>query len=733
MIKQNKVHLSVIIPCFNESANISELVSRIDNVFKRINLKSELIFIDDKSLDDTVKKIKYELKKNSFIRLIENNKNIGMARSWKRGLEASSGKYVALIDADLQYQPEDILRLYKEITFHNIDIVQGYRSTVGRLKDSRFFLSKGLNFLLNLLFSMALKDNKSGFIVTRREVLKDIFLTRFNYKHFQTFLLVSAFYKKYFIKETEVLFLDRLYGNSFIKPLPIRLIFDVAIDLIKGIYEFRVSSRVQTIISKYISKNKISRKSNQRRSLYSKIMLFVYFHTMPLHAWILSRNVKQYFKELNHSQWLSRADILSLQLEKLKKLITHCYYHNSYYRELFDKNKINPDNFHSLDDLKKIPFLTKEIVSKNINYGLLSNNHDKKNMLKIVTSGSTGVPFTCYADKFQLEMRWAATLRSMEWTGYRFGDRCARLWHQTIGMSKIQIIKEYIDALISRRIFIPAYSINDNRIKKYMRKLFSFKPVLIDGYAESFNFLANYLQNFGEKINFSPKAVMSSAQILPSQSRKIIENEFSTKVYDKYGSREFSGIAYESGEKDIHLVVAENYIVEILKNNKDAKPGEIGEVVVTDLNNYCMPFIRYKIGDLALAVDKNRISKCGRGLPLIGRIEGRVQAIIIGSNGNYIPGTFFAHFFKEYPEIITQYQIIQNKLKEVDLLIIKGPRFYKAKFDEIIRELKTFMGLQTRINIKFVKNIAMVRTGKHQGAVSNIKLDFQAIKTEVKK
>ena len=85
MIKQNKVHLSVIIPCFNESANISELVSRIDNVFKRINLKSELIFIDDKSLDDTVKKIKYELKKNSFIRLIENNKNIGMARSWKRG------------------------------------------------------------------------------------------------------------------------------------------------------------------------------------------------------------------------------------------------------------------------------------------------------------------------------------------------------------------------------------------------------------------------------------------------------------------------------------------------------------------------------------------------------------------------------------------------------------------------------------------------------------------------
>jgi phenylacetate-CoA ligase len=315
----------------------------------------------------------------------------------------------------------------------------------------------------------------------------------------------------------------------------------------------------------------------------------------------------------------------------------------------------------------------------------------------------------------------------MEWTGYTFGDKCARLWHQTIGMSFSQKIREYIDSFLSRRIFIPAYSIDSAAIRKYMNRLMRFNPVLIDGYAESFNFLASYVQD-NPNFKISPKALISSAQILPDQSRKIIESSFNTKVYDKYGSREFSGIAYQSINNSEHLVVAENYIVEIIKNNRKAKPGEIGEVVITDLNNYCLPFVRYKIGDLAVAIDDKKISSCGRQLPLIGQIQGRVQAIIIGSNKKFLPGTFFAHFFKEYPHIVKQYQVIQNKLGEIDLKIIKADRFTSSSMKLIISQLRTYLGQSTRINLKYVKNITMIRTGKHQGAISNLKINFQAIK-----
>lgn len=723
--------LSIIVPCFNEEDNLYELSKRISFVKSRLNVKLELILVDDKSVDNTVVCAQKLKKKYDFIKLLCHEKNMGMAEAWRSGLNSAQGTFTCFIDADLQYQPEDISLLYNALINNSQDLVQGRRSSIGRLKDSRFFLSKTLNFLLNLLFSMKLKDNKSGFVICRTDKLKEMFNTRFKYQTFQTFLLVAAKYRGIQIKEIEVLFLDRLMGKSFIPSFPFKLICNVLVDFVKAIYEFRISSRNVSDLTELIAKYNISEKIAKNnlavsRSFVKKILLNIYFFSMPLHAWMISRNTKTYFHELESSQWFTRDQILKLQLKKLKKLINHCYYHVPYYRNIFDSKNLKPQDIKSLADLSKIPFLTKGMITENLYAGMLSDNHDKSKMLKIVTSGSTGVPFTCYADKYQLEMRWAATLRSMEWTGYTFGDKCARLWHQTIGMSTSQKIREKIDAILSRRIFIPAYSINSSLIKKFMTKLNKYKPVLIDGYAESFNFLATYANNNPDyKIN--PKAIISSAQILPKQSRDVIEKSFSTKVFDKYGSREFSGIAYQSINNEEHLVVAENYIVEIIKNNRKAKPGEIGEVVITDLNNYCLPFIRYKIGDLAVAVDDKKISDCGRGLPLIGSIQGRVQAIIIGSNNKFLPGTFFAHFFKEYPHLVKQYQVIQNKIGEIDLLIIKADRFTNHEMGSLIEILKNYMGDKTIINLSYVEEIPMIRTGKHQGAISNIKIDFQEL------
>lgn len=728
------IEISVIVPCFNESHNLFELCKRICSVSEFINKNVEIILVDDKSTDDTkiiVDKIK---KQFSSIVYISHKRNLGMATAWKSGLNIAKGKYSCLIDADLQYQPEDISVLYNALINNPGDIIQGARSSVGRLKDSRFIYSRVLNILLNSIFNMSLKDNKSGFIICRTYIMRQIFNVRLEYKTFQTFLLVSAHHKNIKIREIEVLFLDRLQGKSFIKTLPLALIYNVFVDLIKATYEFRISSFRTNLLNEFLHKYKVDISKNllkqnlKARSFIRSLLLNFYFISMPFHAWVITRNVKTYFKQLSQSQWLTREQILELQLSKLKNLLNHAYYHVPYYRKLFDSKKLHPDSFRNLDDIRKLPFLTKDIITSNLYLGILSDNHNKKDMLKIVTSGSTGEPFTCYVDKYQLEMRWAATLRSMEWTGYTFGDKCARLWHQTIGMSFSQKVKEKIDAILSRRLFIPAYSIDSKAIDKYMKKLKKYNPVLIDGYAESLNFLASYLSdNPNYKLN--PKAIISSAQILPKQSRHIIEKGFNTKVYDKYGSREFSGIAYQSQNNDEHLVVAENYIIEIIKNNKKAKPGEIGEVIITDLNNYCLPFIRYKIGDLAVAIDDKKISSCGRGLPLIGEIQGRVQAIIIGSNKKFLPGTFFAHFFKEYPHIIKQYQVIQNKIGEIDLKIIKADRFSQASMKEIIRHLKVYMGNKTRINLEYTKKIEMVRTGKHQGAISNIKINFQDIKS----
>jgi len=726
-----KYILSVIAPCYNEAQNIPELVERLQNVFTKKNINGEIILINDASKDNTGEIINRFANQFQNITACHHKKNKQIVGSWKTGLAASRGEYVCIIDSDLQYLPEDVWRLYREIKITRSDIVQGFRSSIGRVRGLIFHLSRGLNFMLNFLFSMRLRDNKSGFIVCRREVLEDILRYRYKYKYFQTFITIAAKAKGYTISEVETLFEQRRFGKSFVSKLPIKVVWGVLTDLVKGLFEFRFVSKKETILKEFISEHPSS-KYQETLPGWRRYFFNLYMALMPLHHWLISKDSKIYYEELKKSQWLSLDQIQKLQEIKLRKLIHHSYHHVAYYREIFDKLGIKPSDIQKIEDLQKLPFLDKKTIRQNLYFDLMSDNHDKRKILKITTSGSTGKPLICYADKYQLEKRWAATQRSMEWTGYRFGDRQTRFWHQTIGMSGLQIIKEHLDAWFNRRMFVPVFEMSDKSIKHYIKKVQRFKPVLIDGYAEAFNFLAHYVK-YNKLKGFRPKAILSSAQALPDQSRQIIEKEFGCGVFDKYGSREFSGIAYECEAHNGHHVVAESYIIEILKDGRPAKPGEMGEVVITDLDNYCMPFIRYRIGDLAVAMDNTVPCACGRGLSRIGKIEGRVQSVIFGANNNYIPSTFFCHLFKDYDYIINQYQVVQEELGKIVLKIVKATSFDDDVFQELLVKLHHFLGNDMVIDIDFVDNIPMVRTGKQQVSVSKIDIDFQKIKGRFKK
>lgn len=323
-------------------------------------------------------------------------------------------------------------------------------------------------------------------------------------------------------------------------------------------------------------------------------------------------------------------------------------------------------------------------------------------------------------------MRFATTLRALEWTGWHFGDRQARLWHQTLGMSRSQVFRERMDARFMRRLFVPAFEIAPETIEQYVDRIRRFKPVLVDGYAESLNFLATYVRE-GGKPGFSPKAVMSSAQSLPDNVRDLIEDAFQTRVFDKYGSREFSGIAYSCEASRDHHVMDESYVVELLTDGRPTEPGEIGEIVITDLNNFSVPLIRYRIGDLAVAVDHSDRCACGRDLSRVGRIEGRTQAIVHCADGTWLPGTFFAHFFKEHEYAIRHFQVHQETPGEFTLKIVKNPQFTDAALREILDELHQYTGAQTRIDVEFVEEIPMVRTGKRSPVVSTVGQDFQDV------
>lgn len=713
-----RYELTVIASCFNESLNLIELTERLLKVFEKKKINGQIILVNDASMDNTGEIIDDLAKTNKNIIACHHERNKGIVEGWRTGLKSSGGVFVCLIDSDLQNLPEDVWRLYQEIRFSNADLVQGWRNHIGKLKNSRYFLTRGLNFVLNLIFGMSSRDNKSGFVVCRREVLEDILNHRFSYRFYQTFITIAAKYKDYSVREIETLFQNRVYGKSFISSFGIKETFFTLVDVFKAFFEFKIFP-YDSDLKNFIKKSKSHNLKKEKVSFWRNLYFNFYLLCFPLHHWFISYNSVRFLKDFNKSQWLSPEEIKNYQENRLKKLVARAYYHVPFYRELFDNNGLKPEDIKTIHDLQKIPIIDKTIVRDNL-YFFLSDNHNKKHIQKMQTSGSTGEPFSVFGEKKQLEMRWAATQRSLDWTGYRFGDKQVRLWHKYLGMKIKEIVRELTDAFLSRRKFIPAYEISDANLKRYVDNIMKYKPVLLDGYAESFNFLARYLKN-NPYDGHKPKAIITSAQTLPMESRKIIEESFNCKVFDKYGSREFGGgIAYQCGHGHNYHVVAECNIVEIIKDGKIAQHGEIGEVVITELNNYAMPLIRYKIGDLAEAVDEKTICKCGRGLPMLGRIQGRLQSVVIGTSNQFIPGTFFNRVFFKHDLAIRQYQVVQEKRGELIIKIIKGNIFTDSVLGEILNDIKNHMGQDLKITVEFVNEIPLGRTGKRQYCVSKI-------------
>lgn len=723
----DEFQLTVVVPCLNEESNIAAMAERLFGAVDPGGPVTELLFVDDGSVDRTWDLIlEQRTVFGDRVVGVRHEQNRGIAESWRTGARSARGQYLCLIDGDLQNPPEEVPKLYRKLLESPHDIVQGTRSSIGRLRDSRLFLSRALNLLLTCTFGKRGRDIKSGFLLGPRRVIEHILAHDFRYRYFQTFVAVSARAKGYSILEVETLFDNRNAGSSFISANWLRVSWEALKDMVPAAIEFRLQGRSP-------SRTEISPRygAPKQRGVHPyggwrRLWFELYFLTMPLHKWLITRQTRGLYLELRDTQWLSADRLRALQLRKLGRLVQHAYNHVPYYRQAMSEAGVHPNEVTSLEDLVRLPMLSKDSVRRNLYFDLFADTHRKRWMQKIATSGSTGEPFTVYADRQQLQMRFATTLRALEWTGWRFGDRQVRLWHQTIGMTRLQTVRERLDALFMRRLFIPAFELTPTNLERMLDRISAHRPVLVDGYAESLNFLASYIREGGKAV-FSPKAVMSSAQALSAATKRLIEEEFRTRVFDKYGSREFSGIAYQCGESDYYHVMDESYLVEIVVEGRPALPGEVGEIVITDLNNFSMPLIRYRIGDLAVAADESTRCECGRELSRIDKIQGRTQAIVHCGNGVWLPGAFFGHFFKDYEFAIRLYQIVQTRKGEFQLRIVKNRQFEDRTFERLMAELRSYVGAETLIDIQFVDEIPLLATGKRTPVISTVVEDFQAL------
>jgi phenylacetate-CoA ligase len=244
-----------------------------------------------------------------------------------------------------------------------------------------------------------------------------------------------------------------------------------------------------------------------------------------------------------------------------------------------------------------------------------------------------------------------------------------------------------------------------------------FRPLTVIGYTNSLCLLAQHILE--QKLSVpSPNAVITAAEGVNSVQRELLQQAFGAPVFVSYGSREFMLIGMECEQHNgLHLSV-DNLLIEVVRaDGTPAADGEAGEIILTDLHNYAMPFIRYKIGDMGVAT--SRACPCGRGLPLLERVEGRVLDVIRTPDGRILPGEFFPHLMKEF-SAIKQFQVIQKELRSLEIKLVLRETPATEQLERLRQEVQKALGNTIQTKYIIVTEIPQTASGKFRVTVSEL-------------
>lgn len=449
--------------------------------------------------------------------------------------------------------------------------------------------------------------------------------------------------------------------------------------------------------------------------MYSKIIKNIFF---PLYQINLQRDERYitHMKLLDKTQWWSSSELQKLQLKRLKKLLKHADENVPFYHKMFKKLSFKPEYVTSVNDLNKLPILTKDSIRKNFQE-LYARNYSKDNLISSATGGSTGVPMKFFNDKKWVACNMAAAYRSWGWAGYRPGDKMAYLWSARKDLrnsSNIDKVRNYL----LKSIKLDAFNMTEENMQKYVKILSKFKPKIINSYASAMFIFSEYIKKM-EIDYINPKAILTTADMLYDHKRKAIEQIFDCDVFDYYSGRETTLQAAECSEHMGYHLSIENAVVEFIKENEHASLGETGKIIITDLCNFAMPFIRYEIGDLGVSSDE--MCTCGRKLPLMKSIKGRVLDTIITPGGKILTGMSFPSIFADYDiKGIDEFQIIQKRINKLLIKLVKGKGYSEKNLNLYVEIIKKTVGDEMEIEIQFVENIEPTLSGKHRPVISEI-------------
>jgi phenylacetate-CoA ligase len=423
----------------------------------------------------------------------------------------------------------------------------------------------------------------------------------------------------------------------------------------------------------------------------------------------------RYFAELEKSQYWPRQTLLDQQWGLFRAMLTHAYETCPYYQAKFRAAGIRPADVRAREDIDLVPTLSKEEIQEHRDQ-MVSSRYSVRSLISDMTGGSTGSPLQFYYEPERLESRVGATLRHNRWAGWEIGDRTAILWGAPQDMVAGRLRDRIRTWIQDRRLILDASDLSEASMRNFARILLTYRPTVLQAYANTLGLFAQYVK--AERIEgIRPRGIVCSAEVLTTENRRRIEDAFGCRVFDRYGCREFAVVASECEAHDGMHINAENLLVEALADGRSRTDQE-GEIVITDLRNFAMPMIRYRIRDVGRI--NSAACSCSRGLPLMELSGGRVTEFLRATNGSKVSGIVIATYVITGIPGIRQIQFIQDKPHAVTVRLVRGPQWTPAALEELTARTRRYLGDAMQVCIEYQERIPPEKSGKHRFSICSL-------------
>lgn len=423
---------------------------------------------------------------------------------------------------------------------------------------------------------------------------------------------------------------------------------------------------------------------------------------------------KKLYNELSYirnSLYNDRTDLEKMQLAKFKALFCYAYQYSPFYSQKYTEAGISPQDVNSIMDLKKIPFITKEEIRENIDR-ITPPDISVKLKLPVKTGGTTGVPMKLYWDKRKNNLMSALYFRTLEMNGCGIGAKTAWIW----GIKKEDENMDFrnqnkFKRWLKNSTWFNGFDMTPDSMTEFCNFSFKYKPELIIGYVSSLFEFSRFILDNNLEI-YPPKTIWITAEPSTNEQRELIESAFNAPTFSQYGCSEILHLATECHKHEGLHIHADSRIIEITDEKGYPIPdGETGYMVLTDLENYVTPLIRYKNDDMGSK--KKEPCSCGITLPMLEKVEGRVYNVFKLKSGKQIYGHMFSRIFFTYVDEIKQFQIHQTSTDKIRVYIVPGKITNRiALQEELLIAMKYHTNDEINYEFVWVNEIQKEKSGK---------------------